>query len=91
LANLAASLMAAGQTDAAVNAFLEAARRFPDDPGMAANAARALAIAGRPAEALPLFERAIERGRERGIDPATLTRWTEERVRAGAAAGKSAP
>jgi Flp pilus assembly protein TadD len=91
LANLAASLMAAGQTEAAVSAFLESARRFPDDPGMAANAARAMAITGRHAEAVPLFERAIKRGRERGIDPATLTRWAEERVRAVAAAANPPP
>jgi tetratricopeptide (TPR) repeat protein len=91
LANLAASLIASGQTDAAVNAFLEAARRFPDDPGMVANAARALAIAGRPKEAVPLFEQALERGRAAGIDPTTLTRWAEELARAAAAVGKTAP
>lgn len=82
LTNLAASLMAAGQTDAAVDAFREAARRFSDDPGMLANAARALALAGRPKEALPLFEQAIEQGRAAGIDPTTLARWAEELARA---------
>ena len=48
-------------------------------------------MAGRHAEALPLFERAIEQGRERGIDPATLTARADERDRAVAAAGKAVP
>lgn len=91
LANLAASLMAAGQTDAAVDAFLEAAHRFPDDPGMLANAARALALAGRPEEAVPLFEQALARGRTAGIAPTTLAHWAEERARVAAALEKTAP
>jgi tetratricopeptide (TPR) repeat protein len=41
LANLAVSRMQAGQTDAALAAFKEAVRRFPDDPGLRANLDRA--------------------------------------------------
>jgi len=41
LANLGVSRMQAGQPDAALAAFEEAVRRFPDDPGMRANLHRA--------------------------------------------------
>jgi len=41
LANLAVSRMQAGQPEAALAAFEEAVRRFPDDPGMRANLDRA--------------------------------------------------
>ena len=96
LSNLAVCLIQSGQIDDALVAFRKACLAFPDDPGMLANAARALAIAGRPTEAVPLFEQAVDQGRARGIDPAMLTRWAEERDRAAsvpaqAATGTGAP
>jgi tetratricopeptide (TPR) repeat protein len=45
LANLAVSRMEAGQTDAAIVAFAEAVRRFPNDQGMRDNLQRAQGIA----------------------------------------------
>jgi hypothetical protein len=56
LANLAVSRMEAGQTDAAIVAFAEAVRRFPNDQGMRDNLQRAQGIAAARARMQPSAE-----------------------------------
>lgn len=90
LPNLAASRMAAGDLAGGIVAFEAAVAASPRDPGMLANLAKALALAGRLDEARANYARAIAMAESAGTSAEDLSRWrAEQAAAAGRATGAS--